>query len=146
MREGDIMLQAIYTNQDDQVLIKLQNEEKIAPLSTTLEVLFALCLQYGATYEGRRSATIKILNVKQKVPILLSKQILLFPTHSPKQKECVWVNYYAIASIERYHHETLILLNDTSKLIVKSSIRSIKEQIKRCFTYDLYLTQQEQSN
>ena len=44
------MIQAIYLNQDKQMIIKFQETEKIAPLSLGKEVLKTLCIQNGATY------------------------------------------------------------------------------------------------
>ena len=140
------MIQAIYLNQDKQMIIKFQETEKIAPLSLGKEVLKTLCIQNGATYEGRRHATIEILKVKQKVPILLSSKELLFPTHSPEHLDCTWVNYYAIHKVHHHSQGCMIEFINHTYLVLTNDIRTIKMQMKRCMLYDSYLTQHERSN
>ena len=140
------MIQAIYLNQDKQMIIKFLDEEKIAPLSLGTEVLKTLCIQNGATYEGRRNATMKILKVKQKVPILLSAKELLFPTHSPEHQECTWLNYYAIDKVHKHTQGCMIEFLNHTQLVLTNDIRTIRMQMKRCVIYDSYLTHHERSN
>lgn len=143
---GKNMLYALYCTNNDELMIKLSHQEKIAPFTSTKEVLFSLCLNYGATYEGRRTATSKILNIKQKVPIFLSNNELLFPTHSPDHKECAWINYYAILDYHKHQKGCLFVFIDGSEIILPCSIRTIKTQMERCQKYQQHMFDYDISN
>jgi competence protein ComK len=140
------MIYALYFSSDQQITIKTHHEDKTAPLSTTKEVLSLMCLNQGATYEGRRRAVCEILKVKQKVPILLAPNELLFPTHSPDQLECAWINYFAILNYDKFDEGSIVTFIDGTNIIFPCNLRTIKMKVKSCSLYAKYLNYHECSS
>ncbi len=62
------------------------------------------CRFYRASLESATLYAQKAVGVKHKPPIIIGEYygnpLIFFPTHSPKNKECVWFNYDAIDLIE----------------------------------------------
>ncbi len=59
------------------------------------------CRFYFSTFEGRMEAARELLNITQMVPICISERtkIYLFPTCSPRNEECMWLNPVHIKGI-----------------------------------------------
>lgn len=87
----------------------------------------------------------------QKVPMIINaNDLLLFPTKSIENTNCVLLNYYCINEYKKKDKNTLIefcipynnskiILNE--KLLVNCDIRTIKHQISRCVTINNTLKQ-----
>jgi len=90
------------------------------------------CKSYGSSFEGRCEATNYMIGVKYKCPIVISevKEIIMFPTSSAKNDECIWINYNAI---EKYYNKNpkdlTIILKNSRKFDLKLSNRIISNQI-----------------
>lgn len=105
-----------------------------------------LCRQYGSTYEGRRKAAQSFLHIRQKAPLVIQSQIVLFPAIANPQIEEVWINYCLIERVEEEGDVTRIIFQDTSELCLEQPYRSILLQIRRCYHYlyalDLHINEQ----
>ncbi|MBQ6840870.1 MAG: competence protein ComK [Bacilli bacterium] len=92
------------------------------------------CKYYGSSYLGRCESTDYMIGVKYKCPIVVSevKEIIIFPTTSVKNDDCVWLNYNAI---EKYYNngqnKVVILLKNSRKFEFEISERIISNQIFR---------------
>lgn len=113
-------------------------------LSNSLQLDFRACQKVVTLNHG----------FYQKVPVLIElHRLLLFPTLSPKDSTCIWLNYYAIQKISASgSHETRIsfviresfaammirngLSDEPEKMsyveIFPYNIRMIKSQMQRC--------------
>ncbi|MBU9711684.1 competence protein ComK [Evansella tamaricis] len=65
------------------------------------KILDDSCLPRGASYDGRRTAVIRKIGTKIKVPILVCRQeeIYAIPTMSPKNYNCIWIFYHHVDDI-----------------------------------------------
>ncbi len=56
------------------------------------------CIYYGSTLDGRKKYIEKLLNIKYKVPILISerKKLIFIPINSFRSKESLLINYNKI--------------------------------------------------
>lgn len=90
------------------------------------------CMNYGSSFLGRSEATEFMIGVKYKCPIIISevKEIIMFPTTSAKNSNCVWINY---GMVEKYYNndcnETILVLKSGAKLSLNVSNRIISNQI-----------------
>lgn len=83
-------------------LSKIVDNGKISFVNKNpIDIISYSCEYFGCTYEGRRFGTKLLLGVDHKLPILVeeSKKIIFFPTKSPKNKDCIWIN---LSTIKEY--------------------------------------------
>ena len=95
---------------DTQVILPINSKKsKIIELdeeyivdSSTLKVLEHSCEYFGSSFEGRKEGTKKLLGITHKAPIIEeeSRKIIFFPTQSPENKECIWIN---LEKIDKYY-------------------------------------------
>ena len=80
----------------------IENEEEYVINNSTLNVLEHSCEYFGSSYEGRKEGTKKLLGITHKSPIIVeeSRKIIFFPTTSPDNKDCIWIN---LEKIENYY-------------------------------------------
>ena len=98
-----------------------------------------LCIGYGSTYEGRRQAACQFLHIRQKAPILVHQELLLFPSRSADEHDCIWLNYCAIIKTQSLDYQTRFTFYDQSELIVDMEHRSALLQMRRCTRYQFSL-------
>ena len=60
------------------------------------------CTYFGSSLFGRQRGTSKLIGVTHKAPIIVeeSKELIFFPTASPRLKNCSWIS---LKNIERYY-------------------------------------------
>lgn len=100
-----------------------------------LELLDLWCIQSGSTYEGRTKAFSKLMQMRQKPPVLLSERIqtVLFPLISPNKENCIWLSYeniFRIVNVQPF--ESKVVFRDMSEINYPINHRMIKKQLKRC--------------
>lgn len=95
----------------------------------------SLCLKNLSTFEGREKASAYVLNHKSNLPLYINENIVLFPTESLRNYECVYINYLEILSVqERDYGLTKFIFNDLSELNVNITHSKMKKQMKRALT------------
>lgn len=89
------------------------------------------CRNYGSTIEGRQKGTSALTGITYKVPIIISeeKNVIFFPTSSPRLKECGWISLNNINKF--YSSNGKILVEFINKEIVELDISHniLKNQI-----------------
>lgn len=65
------------------------------------DVVEESCQYYGSSYNGRYIGAKKLLQMDYKLPIIIDevKEVILFPTCSPRQNKCMWI---CVNNIENY--------------------------------------------
>ena len=91
------------------------------------------CIYYGSTFDKIQKRTISLTGYNYKSPIILEeeKELILFPTTSPRQRDCTWINLNNIDKIENIDPDNekcqIDFLNNES-LVIDSSYRVINNQ------------------
>ena len=95
---------------DTQAIVPISNSKSKAIENTveyiindnTLNIMEHSCEYFGSSYEGRKEGTKKLLGITHKSPIIVeeSRKIIFFPTTSPDNEECIWIN---LEKIENYY-------------------------------------------
>lgn len=110
-----------------------ENSEYIINEST-LKVLEHSCEYFGSSYEGRKDGTKKLLGITHKSPIIIeeSRKIIFFPTASPDNENCIWIN---LDKINKYYEldekKSAILFKNNDLIEFDVSIGSLTNQILR---------------
>ena len=70
--------------------------------NNVLEIMDHSCEYFGSSYEGRKEGTKKLIGVTHKSPIIIeeSRKMIFFPTSSPDNKDCIWIN---LNKIDKYY-------------------------------------------
>ena len=119
---------------DDNNSNVLEGEYEYNINSNAYEIMDESCRYFGSSYNGRKDGTKSILGIEYKVPIIIedSKNIIFFPTSSPREKDCIWISLKHIKKLEKINYnQTRIIFNNNKELIVPVSYRSIENQILR---------------
>ncbi len=79
----------------------IESEDEYYINDNSLNILEHSCEYFGSSYEGRKEGTKKLLGITHKSPIIIeeSRKIIFFPTSSPENIDCVWIN---LEKIEKY--------------------------------------------
>ena len=77
------------------------------------------CKYFGSSYEGRVEGTKNILGLKIKSPIFIeeSSDLIFFPTKSPRNWSCVWINLNKIDDYEKVNSSTTKIFFSSGKAI-----------------------------
>ncbi len=70
--------------------------------NNSMKILEHSCEYFGSSYEGRKEGTKKLLGITHKSPIIIeeSRKIIFFPTTSPDNKDCIWIN---LEKVDKYY-------------------------------------------
>ena len=88
---------------------------------------------FGSTYDGRHTATKYLLGISYKSPIIIeeSRNIIFFPTNSPRQYDCCWISLRNIMDYKRKHNRSIIFFDNGKQILLNISYGSLDNQILR---------------
>ena len=127
-------------NEDTLALISIDNKTKIFENKRTFtiekevsKIMEDSCEYFGSSLSGRQKGTEKLIGVTYKAPIIVeeSKNIIFFPTSSPRIKSCNWIS---LNNLERYYtkNEKVVLeFKNKQKIMLDLSYGIIDNQILR---------------
>ena len=99
----------------------------------------------GSTLQGRTIAAKKILQIHQKVPILVSekKETLWFPTVSATRDDCIWIHANEVVSYHAKGKRTQVIFRSKDEIELAIAYRTIQRQMRRCEQLRMYLRAHE---
>ncbi len=112
----------------------IENDSEYVINNSTLNILEHSCEYFGSSYEGRKEGTKKLLGITHKSPIIVeeSRKIIFFPTSSPENSNCIWIN---LEKIEKYYKvnskKSAILFKNGDVIEFDVSYGSLTNQILR---------------
>jgi len=112
----------------------IESEDEYIINNTPLEILEHSCEYFGSSLEGRKEGTKKMLGITHKPPIIVeeSREMIFFPTNSPENIDCIWIN---LGKIEKYYKinskKTAILFKNGDIMDFNLSYGSLSNQILR---------------
>lgn len=93
------------------------------------------CLNFGSSIQGRRNFTEDVTGYIYKAPILVKEEnnLIFFPTYSPRNKNCGWLNLNNIESTyyDNLKKVTKVTFNSGLVLEFNISLNIINNQIFR---------------
>lgn len=100
------------------------------------------CRFFGSSLIGRQEGSKSLLNVSIKVPIIVeeSRNILFFPTNSPREESCMWVSYNNLLKyIKIDKRKTRLYFVNGKTIVVDISYNIIDNQVTRCIKLEKIL-------
>ena len=100
---------------------------------TPMEIIENSCLYFGSTYDGRHNATKYLLGISYKSPIIIeeSRNIIFFPTNSPRQYDCCWISLKNIIDYKRRNNNSIVCFDNGKQILLDISYGSLDNQILR---------------
>lgn len=98
-----------------------------------MKIIEFSCNSFGSSYLGRHVGTKKLTGISHKTPIIIeeSRNIIYFPTTSPRLKNCCWISLKHIKEYKKNNKNTIIYFENGKKLELKISINSFDNQYLR---------------
>lgn len=128
-------------NKNTLALIQQEKKTKIIEKEGHLTVgdsLFSIiasnCILNGSTLEGRQRGSAALLGTKYKPPIVINNEqnIILIPTHSTRNKNCIWFNLSEIIYYKRNNKNgTIVELSNHQKININISPYVFDRQVLR---------------
>lgn len=111
-------------------------EEEIYTINrSSLEIIDNSCKYFGSSYKGRSEGTKNIINYSYKLPIVVDeyRNIIFFPTSSPKYDNCNWLALNKIENVEKNNKNTIVNFKNGFKLSLDISYYSLENQLLRSY-------------
>ncbi len=132
-----------YDKINNQTLVLTLDGQQHVFADKPFKVISYWCLLNGSSMQGRVDAFKFALNVKQKCCIMVNDEILLMPTTSQQNDECVYINYHALFAYHQLNpQQTALKLFNGKTEIIDFNYRIIDKQFKRSRQYLQYLEKQ----
>ena len=107
--------------------------DDIEEKETDTEIVDESCQYYGSSYSGRYVGAKKLLDMDYKLPIIMDevKEIVMFPTCSPKLDVCCWICVNNIENYQKYKNNSIIKFTNGMTYEINVSFNSLENQIMR---------------
>ena len=111
----------------------VEKDNTIIVNKTPMQIIEDSCSFFGSSYFGRAKGTKGLIGVSHKAPIIIeeSKEIIFFPTSSPRLYECCWISLKHINRYQKQESNALVLFNSGYSLAVDMSYGSFDNQVLR---------------
>lgn len=113
----------------------IEEENECFIESKSFDVIEHSCEYFGSSYRGRHNGTKKITGLRYKTPIIIeeSTRLIMIPTHSSRNKECIWISLNKISKCTKgkVPNTSIIEFKTGDKLEVNISHNIINNQILR---------------
>lgn len=103
------------------------------------------CKYFGSSYLGRHEGTKNLIGVTHKSPIIIeeTKNIIYFPTTSPRLKNCIWISLRHVIDYKLKDGKLLVLFENGSKIHIDISYKSFNNQFLRATKLEFILSRRK---
>ncbi|MEG2620987.1 MAG: competence protein ComK [Bacilli bacterium] len=112
----------------------IETDGEIIINKNPMKIIDNSCKYFGSSYEGRFSGTKSLINISHKAPIIIeeSRELIFFPTNSPRLFDCIWISLNNIREYRKIDfNKTEIIFTNGSILTLDISYGSLDNQILR---------------
>lgn len=119
----------------------IEEREEFYVKKSTLSIIDKSCKYFGSSYNGRFEGTKHLTGISYKSPIIIeeTKNIIFFPTASPRLTECSWIALNNILDYKNNNGKTLLEFNNGYNLYLNISYNIVENQILRATRLDSML-------
>lgn len=92
------------------------------------------CRYFGSSLKGRQHGTKEVSRITYKAPIAIdpSTGMFFFPTTSPRNRKCSWINHSHVDDVRPMsHNKSKVVFNNGQSTIINISHGSILNQLHR---------------
>lgn len=105
------------------------------------EIMESSCEYFGSSLDGRKKGTQNLIGVSYKAPVIVeeTREIIFFPTSSPRLKSCSWLRSSKIDNYYYRGNNLIVEFKNGEKIIVDASYGVIDNQIIRAMKLEVAL-------
>lgn len=128
-------------NSETQAIIPIGDDKsKIIESSRTLivnqspmKIIDRSCKYFGSSYQGRFIGTKNLIGISHKAPIIIeeTREIIFFPTSSPRQDNCAWLSLKHLQNYKKSNNNSVITFNSGYLLNLDISYGILDNQVLR---------------
>lgn len=131
-----------------------EEKSKIIELDNTfivnmnsMKIIERSCKYFGSTYLGRHEGTKMLTGITHKTPIIIeeSRNMIYFPTTSPRLSKCAWFALKHIANYVNYNGKSLITFENGKKMELNLSFGSFDNQFLHATKLESMLMKRKQT-
>ena len=124
--------QAIIPIGDDKSKI-IESGRTLIVNQTPMKIIDRSCKYFGSSYQGRFIGTKNLIGVSHKAPIIIeeTKEIIFFPTNSPRLDNCAWLSLKHLQNYKKSNNNSIITFNSGYLLDLDISYGSLDNQVLR---------------
>lgn len=113
-----------------------------------MEIIDESCKFFGSSYKGRTFGTRNLIGVTHKAPIIIeeSREIIFFPTNSPRLYDCAWISFNYINDYKKNKDTSIIIFNTGKTLNLDISYGSLENQVLRASRLESVLRKRKTLN
>lgn len=122
-------------------LVPTNKKTKVIESETSLlleegpsEIVANNCYLNGSTLEGRQKGSSYLIGTSYKPPIIINdkENLILIPTHSVRNKDCIWISLNNILNYYRTENSSVILeFKNHKKITLNISYSKFDKQVLR---------------
>ena len=124
--------QAIIPIGDDKSKI-IESGRTLIVNQTPMKIIDSSCKYFGSSYQGRFIGTKNLIGVSHKAPIIIeeTKEIIFFPTNSPRLDNCAWLSLKHLQNYKKSNNNSVITFNSGYLLNLDISYGILDNQVLR---------------
>lgn len=98
-----------------------------------IKIIDNSCRYFGSSYQGRFLGTKNLIGVSHKAPIIIeeSREIIFFPTNSPRIEDCAWLSLKNLDNYKKNKNASIVIFNDGHLLDLNISYGTLDNQVLR---------------
>jgi competence protein ComK len=118
---------------DEKMSKIIENNETFLVNQKTLNIIDNSCRYFGSSYKGRHEGTKKLIGINYKSPIIIeeTKELIFFPTSSPRYENCHWLCLDKIKEHTESKYGSLVKFVNNEEIEINISSLSLENQILR---------------
>lgn len=110
-----------------------ENDSSFLVNKSAQKIIEDSCEYFGSSYEGRKKGTTNLTGMTHKLPVIIeeSKNIIFFPTASPRINKCAWISLQHVLRYNKEDIYALVEFKNNKKLLLDISYASFDNQVLR---------------
>ncbi len=110
-----------------------ENRKSFIVNESAYSIIEDSCKYFGSSFEGRKKGSVFLTGITYKTPIIIeeTKEIIFFPTTSPRRNYCSWIS---LNNLENYYEEKgkiKLVFNNKKEILLDVSYGVINNQVLR---------------
>ena len=123
----------------------LEESKSFIVKMNSMNIIKKSCEFFGSSYLGRKWGTKNLTGITHKAPIIIeeSKNIIYFPTTSPRLKDCIWLSLKHIKDYKNNNGKSIVIFENGQAMTLDISYFSLDNQYLRATKLDLILNKRK---
>lgn len=98
-----------------------------------LKIIDKSCRFFGSSYQGRFLGTKNLIGISHKAPIIIeeTREIIFFPTNSPRQDNCAWISLRHLQTYKKLNNTSILKFTGGHLINLDISYGTLDNQVLR---------------